>query len=199
MRVRDKWRGGSRPRTLAENGEALAYVAWQIALTATKNLHAEDYIYRDDRQRVAVLAEYLFFLIHVADRMAHELLGAEQRAEFLQSLAAEAARQYQRNLEDIQGRGDFRGPFVDTLNERVAIYAATRYDAGGPGYEMRRVLGHAIQDVMGSGQTNKWVLQQVMDVDAPEAWQHLRQALENLLTTAQLAMLDASNAAVGPD
>ena len=39
----------------------------------------EDFDYESDEQRTAVIAEYLMFLVHVADRLAFEQMDAESR------------------------------------------------------------------------------------------------------------------------
>ncbi len=199
IRIHNKWRNRDQPRSLEDNAAALAYAAWQIALTAAKNIHAADFHYSDDHQRTAVIGEYLYFLVHVADRIAHAGLDPDDRQRFITGMARETGRHYQRNLEDLFGRGDYTSRFLDSLNERAAAYAHTRYGSDGPGYQMRRVLGELIQQVMGMDQTNRWVIQQVMDLDAPEAARHLAQAVENLFGTAKLDLTRTGNAVVGPD
>ena len=72
LRIRDKWRQDGKTASLEDSATAAAYASWQIALAATKNLHAEDFEYYDDHQRLGVLREYLIFLSHIADRLAFE-------------------------------------------------------------------------------------------------------------------------------
>jgi hypothetical protein len=199
IRIRNKWRDRNQARSMEDNAVALAYAAWQIALTAAKNIHAEDFRYEDDRQRTAVIAEYLYFLVHVADRVAHQGMSDDDRRQFVTAMARETGRHYQRNLEDVFGRGDHAGRFMDTLNKRAQAYAETSYGADGPGYQMRRVLGEAIQEVMGMDQVNRWVIQQVMDLDAPEAARHLVTAMENLFGTAKMDVSGSPHGVVGPD
>ena len=79
-RIRDRWRNPDQQQSAEKNGEALGYVCWQLALTAGRNLHAEDFIYQDDVQRVAVIREYLIFLVHAADRLAFDNLEQTDRA-----------------------------------------------------------------------------------------------------------------------
>ncbi len=196
LRIRSKWRKKERPRTLADNAVALAYVVWQIALAAAKNLHAERFDYEDDRQRIAVIAEYMAFLVHVADRMAYSrLAGEDARKHFMTRLATESARQVQRNQEHVLGPGEYGDAFIDLVNERAAEYAETSFSGDGPGYGMLRALGAHVQSVMGASQVNRWAIDQVMEIDAPQALQHLRQAMSNLLDTAA----GESRAAVDPD
>ncbi len=196
MRIRDKWRNRNRQGSLEDNATSLAYAIWQIALAAAKNLHIEDFDYESDEQRTAVIAEYLMFLVHVADRLAFEQMNEESRKTFVTTLAQHTARQYQRNVADIMGHGDYRSGYIEKLNTRAAEYAETPFSDGDPGYETRRCLGAKIQQVMGMTQINKWVIQQVIDLDAPEAVKHLKTAMDNLFGTSNIDPRPASKEAV---
>lgn len=199
IRTRDKWRDRNQTRSVQDSAVALAYIAWQIALTATKNLHEEDFHYDTDEQRVAVIAEYLIFLVHVADRRAFEMLDPSAREGFVTDLAKHAARHYQRNVEEIYGRGQYAEAYLKTLNDRFAEYADTRFTDAGPDYSAFRCLGAQIQQVMGTSQTNKWVLQHVIDVDAPQAVSQFLQAMDNLFRTGNIDLQAPHAAVVGPD
>jgi hypothetical protein len=201
LRVRSRWRDKRRERSLDDNATSLAYAIWEIALAATKNLHAEDFRYDDDAQRVGVLAEYLIFLSHAADRLVFGRLAEAERPAFMRTLATQVARHYQRNLEEILDRADYRGDFIEKLNARNLEYAETSFENGRPGYQALRVLGEKIQDVMGMSQTNRWAIQQVMDLDAPETLRHLRRALDDLLGTSgtDFEREQAPGTLMGPD
>lgn len=200
MRIRDKWRNRNRQGSLEDNATSLAYGIWQIALAAAKNLHVEDFDYESDEQRTAVIAEYLMFLVHVADRLAFAQMNQESRKLFVTTLAQHTARHYQRNVADIMGPGDYRSGFIERLNARASEYAETPFPDGDPGFETRRCLGERIQETMGVTQTNKWVIQQVIDLDAPEAMRHLRTAMENLFGTSNIdTQPTAEGAVIGAD
>lgn len=179
-RTRDRWRNGAKPKSLEDNATALAYIIWQLALNAAKNLHIEDFHYRDDGQRTDVIAEYLAFLVHVTDRLVHGHLDLEQRTRFVSTAAAAAARHLQSNKEDILGRRDYKSPFLALLNERSQEYAQCSFEADYPGYPMLRAFGSHVQQVMGTDQTNKWVIDQVMEIDAPNAVDSLKKSMANL-------------------
>ncbi len=200
MRIRDKWRNRDRQGSLEDNATSLAYGIWQIALAAAKNLHVEDFDYDSDEQRIAVIAEYLIFLVHAADRVAFEQMDEQSRNIFVTALAQHTARHYQRNVVDVMGRGDYRSGYIEKLNARAAEYAETPFTEGNPGYETRRFLGEKIQEVMGMTQKNKWVIQQVIDLDAPEAVKHLKTAMDNLFGTSNIDPRPASkDAVIGAD
>ncbi len=185
MRTRDKWRDNDRGRSLEEHATALAYICWQIALDRARNLHGEDFDYQSDRQRTTVIAEYLHFLVHVSDRLVHGQIADSSRQAFVGVLGRGVARHFQRNLEDVYGHGkDYATPFIDDLNARCAQYAADRFADGEPGFSMLRGLGRHIQDVMGEDQTNRWVIDHVMQIDGPAAVLELKKSVDNLFGTA---------------
>lgn len=185
-RIRSKWRRDrTKPVSLKDNAVALAYIVWQISLSATKNLHAQDFMYDSDEQRMRVMSEYLVFLVHSADRFAHADMDDTAREQFITTLAQEVARHLQRNQAEIMGPGDYRRSFITLLNERVSEYSQASFADEGPGFELLRCFGEKILTVMGSTQVNRWVKDQVMTVDAPEAVENLKMGIDNLFGSAR--------------
>ncbi len=180
MRIRNKWRTAN-PRTLEDNATAAAYIVWQVGLHFTKNLHQEEFDYESDHQRAHVIAEYLIFLSHTTDRLAHKRLNDEQRRTWVSTLVEQVARQYQRNVEQIMGSGDYRADFLHNINSRFDEYARGAFDGDQPGYAARRLLGNRIQEIMGQSQTNKWVIQQIIDIDSLDAADQLIKGIKPLL------------------
>lgn len=179
-RTRNKWKSSGKPKSIDDNAIALGYIVWQLALNAAKNLHIQDFRFDDDRQRVHVIEEYAVFLVHVSDRIVFEQLDTKQRTMFVSGLASAVARHVQRNEEEILGSNDYRGPFLTLLNRRGQEYAACPFSADQPGYSMLRALSCHILEVIGADQTNKWVVDQVMEIDAPDVCRQLRKSLLNL-------------------
>ena len=187
MRTRNRWHKHRKQVSLEENATALAYTCWKVALTRTKNLHQEDFVFADDEQRTRVIAEYLYFLVHVCDRLVYDDLDREQRQQFVVTLARQSARHYQRNLEDVFGRDrDYTAAYFDSLNQRIAEYSDCAFEGSRPGYQMLRVLGRHVQDVMGEDQVNRWVIDQIMEIDAPDAVVEIRKAMDNLFGSAKM-------------
>jgi len=102
-----------------------------------------------------------------------------ERQEFISSLAQHLASQVQENRTDAQGKGDYRKPFIDLLNNRAADYAECPMPDGEPGYALKRYFGESVRAVMGKKE-NQWVTDQVMEVEVPEALLPLRKALREL-------------------
>ena len=68
-------------------------------------------------QRLDVMAEFLAFLVHLADRLKAEQLDQQERQAFITSLALHLADRMQENRTDILGKGAYRQPLIDLLNQ----------------------------------------------------------------------------------
>lgn len=181
LRLKSQWHNEEVARPLREIAGVLAFNAWRIAMDKAINLHRERFVYQSDAQRLAVIQEYLCFLIHVSDRLAHQRLDNAERRELVVGLARRLAEHLQDNSLDLSGPGDYMGPFFTLLNERSGEYAALGFTEEGPSYPFLRHLGYCIQCLMGEGEENRWVIDQVMDRDGWEAYRQLAQALGELL------------------
>jgi hypothetical protein len=180
LRIKSHWRDEERERSLEEIATALAYIAWRLAMDQAINLHCERFIYRDDTQRLAVIQEYLVFLIQIADRLAHGHLDDEDRRCLIVALARKTIAHVQDNSQDLLGHGDYGGDFVALLNRRSEEYAQYRLEDDGPSYAFLRHLGFEIQTLMGEGQENRWVIDQVMDKDGWDAYKAFAKAFRDL-------------------
>ena len=182
MRVKSKWSNKGRERSLDEIGSAAAFILWRIAQQGLLNLENEGFETVSRSQRMDVIAEFLAFLLHLTDRKKAEALDANERQEFINSLAQHLANTMQENRSDAEGAGDYRGPLIDLFNERGANYAECPMPDGEPGYAMKRYLGECVTAVMGE-KDNKWITDQVMDIEAPETLKPLNKALRELFAT----------------
>jgi hypothetical protein len=180
VRVKSTWNLRDRERSLSETGGALAFILWRIAQQGTLNLENEGFQTDTNAQRLDIITEFLAFLMHLVDRMTAEQLTLEQRQEFISSTARHLADTMQENRTDAQGKGEYRQPLIDRLNERANDYAEFIFTDNEPGYAFRRYFGENVRSVMGE-RDNKWITDQVMDIEVPEALKPLRKALRDLL------------------
>jgi hypothetical protein len=180
LRIKSHWWNEESDRSLAEIATALAFIAWRVSVDKAINLHCERFVYRDDAQRLAVVQEYLVFLIQIADRLAHDLLPDEERRALIMALARKAIEHVQDNCQDLLGPGDYGSPFIDLLNRRSGEYAEFQLADDGPSYPFLRHLGFEIQALMGESQENRWVIDQVMDKDGWEAYKTFAKAFRDL-------------------
>lgn len=180
IRIKSHWWNDDNERSLAEIGGALAFIAWRIAVDKAITLHCERFVYRDDAQRLAVIAEYLVFLVQVADRLAHRRLEDGDRRELVTALARKLIEHVQDNSADLLGAGDYGTPFIERLNARSAEYAEFQLDDEGPTYPFLRHLGFEVQALMGEQDENRWVIDQVMDKDGWDAYKRFAKAFRDL-------------------
>ena len=188
-RIRTSWKNKQRNVSVEEHAVAVAAVAWRVSLNAAKNLHEQDFVYEDDQQRLQVIREYLYFLIHVADRIMHTHFAdiqsdSGERVRFMTKLSHECRRHYLENARELVAHGLNSDQFINQLNQRMNNYASTRFVDDEPGYDTFRTFGLFIQDCMGNSQTNKWAQDQVLDIDGPEAFGIFSKALTSLNKSA---------------
>ena len=181
MRIRDRWPAREHSVSIEENAGALAYVCWQVALDGTKQLHAQEFNYHDDAQRVAVISEYLVFLIHICDRISSTRLQPGDREHFIIELTQSCAGHLNRNAEEVLGPGNYTESFIDTFNVRSKDFSQCKYGKDGPGYSLLRTFGAQIQQLMGYDQTNRWVMDQITEIDARNAVDQVQKSIRNIL------------------
>ncbi|MCW8906768.1 MAG: hypothetical protein OQL28_05935 [Sedimenticola sp.] len=182
LRLKSLWHNEDSERTLAEIGGAIAFNAWRLAVDKAISLHSHNFAYRDDAQRLAVVSEYLIFQALVTERMVYEALSEEQRRELVTALVLKMADHLDDNSRSMLGDGEYRDRFVQTFNQRAGEYAEFQYNDEGPSYPFLRHLGYEIQQAMGESQENRWVIDQVMDSDAPDLHKQLRRVVQNLFS-----------------
>ena len=175
-RIKDRWHNSTPEnserqvlgeKSLKDQASALAFIQWRTALTTAINLHAEDFRYDNDQQRVGVITEYLAFQVQLVDRLSSEFLSEGERETLISAICRKLAEQVQDNLSDIAGPGQYQPPFIALLNRRFGEYADFGFNDAQPAYNARRFLGHSILMLLGEDQTNRWVIDQVIDIDAP--------------------------------
>lgn len=196
MRIRSRWNDKKKERSPEEIAGALAFIEWRIAGNALLNLENEGFQTDTQMQRLDVLQEFCAFLIHVTDRRVHATMPDEDRRRFIVALALKLADTYHDNRVDAEGRGqDFRKPFIDLLNTRMADYADFRFEGDGPGYAFKRYLGECVTNSMGP-RDSKWISDQVMEIEIPAMLKTLDKGLKDLFSTGS-GSADAGNGEAG--
>jgi hypothetical protein len=181
LRIKSRW-SKDGDHSLDEIAGALAFISWRLAQNKAINLHGENFIYENDRQRMDVIIEYLIFMLQIIDRLARQdlKLDDEDREKLVIAVARKQAEVIQDNSLDLFGTGDYISPFFALINQRAGEYAEFRYTDDGPSYPFLRHLGYEIQQIMGESQENRWVIDQVMDRDGPELDRKIVPAMRDL-------------------
>lgn len=183
IRVKSRWNDKGRERTAEEIGSALGFNLWRIA--GANVLHLENEGFQTDtyNQRLDVVAELVSFFVHVVDRMTSEKEYSEdERRELITALALNLARTMHDNRLDVNEEKDkdYKGEFIQVVNERMAEYADFAYDGNEPGFQMRRRCGEHVTEVMGE-KDRKWVTDQIMDIEIPDALKTFKKVARNLV------------------
>ncbi len=183
IRVKSKWNNKDRERTADEIGSAVGFNLWRVA--GANVLHMENEGFQTDthHQRLDVIAELVAFFVHVVDRLLlKNEYSEDKRRELITALALNLAKTMKDNrLDAAEGeQADYKGAFIDLLNARMDEYAGFSYDGDQPGFQLRRRVGEHVRDVMGE-KDNKWIPDQVMDIEIPDAMQVISKVLKSLV------------------
>ena len=187
IRIKSRWhhseRNEARRKGFADSAGALAFIVWRLSVEHAKDLHREGFDYASDRERIRVISEFCAYAVQLVDRLAHQRIDDGARAALVVALGRRLADLMQDNLFDIAGPGEYRAPFVEMLNERLDDYARFEFDAEEPGFEALRYFGDRVMRSMGVNQTNRWVMDQIMVVAAPDVFERISRSLDNLLSS----------------
>lgn len=183
LRVKSQWFKPERPKTPAEIAGAMAFITWRLALHVLKRMREAGFDIDAGPPYFAFVREVLVFLLAGTDRLAHARLSPEARAEFLSALVLRSAEILRDNETDLLGSADDGGRFVDQFNELVGHYAEFGWsEAEGPDFGFARYLGSRLEAFV-PDKDRRWVGDQVIAIEAPEASATIRRALDGLLST----------------
>ena len=187
MRIKSRWHKSDRPRSMAQVASVVALIIWRLAENALKRMRTEQYDIDAGPQYFAFLRELLIFLIQIADRIAYQRLDAAQRGEFTTALANRVAEILDDNQSELLGSpqaGSYKGRFIALLNELASDYAEFKYADDGPDFAFLRYLGNRVMETMVQ-KDRPWVIDQIMEIEAPQAVATLQKGLGNLLDVPQ--------------
>ena len=174
--VKTRWRKKGA-RTVEERAGVIGANVWKIALEIFKHMEKEGFRFGSDRMTTEVIAESIAFLVQLADRAVYGRLAEEERAALIGAVVRHLAATMENNQRDLLGPGEYRKPFIDLLNARFGEYAGFEYRDGEPGYPCLRFFAGKVADAMAGGD-NKWVVEQVMEIEAPEMVRLVKKLIE---------------------
>lgn len=192
IRVKNKWNDKDKIRTPEDIGSVLSFNFWKVASANVMHLENEGFQTDTHFQRLDVIAEFTAFLVHVVDRViADKDYSAEDRQALVTALALNLAKTMHDNRRDVSRdmpedvsentATDFRADYIRLVNERMADYSHFSFDKGNqPGFQMRRCVGEYVRDVMGE-KDNKWIPDQVMDIEIPDAMKAFKRVTRGVL------------------
>jgi hypothetical protein len=178
LRMKTKFRTRG-PKTPEQRASVVGFNLWKVAQEMYRHMVKEDFKFKSGDQVAALFTEVIAFLIQIADRLVYGKLTDEERSRFITALGLQLANTMQDNLSELHGAADYKTVFVRTLNERFADYAEFDFKDGAPGYGMLRYFGEKAAEVLGGD--NKWVIEHVMEIEAPDALKAVRRLVHEVL------------------
>lgn len=173
-------KGSRKERSLEDLSGVVAFNIWKLAKEGFLRMEKEDFRFREDTQAINVVAELCIFMLHIVDRMIYGKVPEEQRGPLINGIAMEIAKSIESNQIDLLGPGDYIDAFIEKLNDRLSNYAECGFDDEGPAYDFKRVLALNISDIMAETD-NKWVVEQIIDIEAPEIIERIQPVVRDVL------------------
>lgn len=187
MRIKSRWHKTDKEKSITEIAGVVAFIIWRLAHGSVKNMRKDKFEIEAGPRFIAVLTEFLIFLIQIADRIAYGKLDEAARTEFTTALALRVADTLEENLADLGAGGegqDYRRQFISLLNERAADYADFGYSEDGPDYAFRRYLGTCVMAFM-EERDRPWIMDQVIEIEIPDAVALVQKGMRDLLEKPQ--------------
>ncbi|MDX1374473.1 MAG: hypothetical protein R3357_02845 [Burkholderiales bacterium] len=180
--VKTRWRKKG-PRSLADRAGVIGANVWKLALEFFRHMEKEGFRFGSDRLVTNVLTEFIAFLVQLVDRSVYGRLAEADRATLVAEVVRHLAATMENNQMDLFGPGEYRKPFIDAMNARFNEYAEFEYRDGDPGYACLRYFASRVADAMTEGD-NRWVIEQMMDVEAPEMVRLVKKLVEQTVAAA---------------
>ncbi len=189
IRIKSQWFRAGASKTPKQTASAMAFIVWRVAQNTLKQMRVAHFDIEIGQQYFAFTREVLVFLTLVVDRMAYERMEPEARAEFITALVQRVAEVLQDNEDTLlgappAGQPSHYGAFIDLFNELTDHYAEFGFEAGEPDFAFVRYLGHRIELLMPQ-KDQRWVVDQIMAAEVPDAVQYLKSAMEGVLSTQE--------------
>jgi hypothetical protein len=183
--VKTRWRKKGA-RTIAERAGVIGANLWKLSLEIFKHMEKEGFRFGSDRLVTSVLTEFIAFVAQLVDRAVYGRLSDAERATLIGEVVAHLAATMENNQRDLLGPGEYRKPFIDALNARFGEYAQFECTGGEASYACLRFFATKVSDAMtgadGSGD-NKWVVEQMIDIEAPEMVRVVKKLIEQTVAT----------------
>lgn len=188
IRIKTKWHRSKRkgtqasgPKSLLDLASVVAFNLWKVAQEPFRRMEKEGFRFAQDAQVTGFITEFIAYLSHSVDRLLYTRVNDAERAQFMNALVQHLTQTMAENQEQLFGAGNYRAPFIDTINARFDQYAECAFsNETGPSYEFTRLLGQKISDIM-TASDDRWVLEQVMEIEAPQAFKTVQRVVQDVL------------------
>jgi len=192
IRLKTHWFRPGTPKTPEQQAGAMGFTIWRVAQQTLKRMRGAEFDIDAGEPYFAFMREMLVFLVAVADRLAHDRFDGATRVAFTTALVLHVADTLQGNEIDMMaapapGQPAPRDRFIDLFNELHGHYAEFGGEPGAaeftPDFGFLRYLGRRLEPTL-PPKDQRWVLDQVMAVEAPDAVVLVQRTLRELCSTA---------------
>ena len=184
---------------MAELASVIAILGWKLAIDSIKRMREAEYDIDLGSAYFDFVVEFMIFLALAADRIAYRELEPEQRMEFTTALAQRMAAAIEDNrdmlLADVEP-GKCQRHFLDLFNTRGGEYADHGYTEQGPDFGFRRCFAACLKEVLPE-KDRLWAVDQVMEIESPEAIKALEKTLAGLFHPGEGGARRTRSAEVG--
>jgi hypothetical protein len=177
-------RGSNAPKKLEDLSSVIGINIWKLAKEAFLHMEKEGFRFREDTQAIGFLSEFIIYKLHITDRMMYGIVSEEERVGFMNATAKYLTDSVVDNQTDLLGPGEYRDEFITLMNHRMANYAECSFKDDEPGYDFTRYLARNIADIM-QATDEKWVVEQVIDVEAPTIVEKITRVVTEVLGLRQ--------------
>jgi hypothetical protein len=178
VRVKTRWHK-DKDRSTEELAGALGFNLWKAGLSALLELENEGFMTYSNDHRLQVMSELLSFMLHAADRLAYRRLEDDQRQALIAALGLHLARLFAENKRELLGNGDYLGPFLAHLNQRIEEYSELGF-GDEPHMDFLRHFAECLEKILGDSQNKYWVNQYAIEIVAPNLFKTLSKTMNNL-------------------
>jgi len=190
VRLKTKWhkskrsernrRGSNAPKKLEDLSSVIGINIWKLAKEAFLRMEKEGYRFKEDSQTINVVSEFVFYQLHITDRLIYGLVSEEERGNFINATAKYLVESIVENQTELLGPGDYHHEFISLMNQRLGSYAECDFENGNPSYEFTRYLALNISELM-KQTDSKWVVEQVIDIEAPDIIEKINRVVNDVL------------------
>ncbi len=181
VRIRSRFHTEGQ-RSGATLASVVAILAWKLAIESIKRMRDAKYDIDVGRPYFDFVCEFLIFMAMAADRIAYAKLDGERRVEFTAALGKRLAEIIEDNNHMLFGEaqpGECKQHFIDLFNRRGADYAEFDYGPDGPDFGFKRYFAACLREGLPE-KDRLWVVDQVMEIEVPDALKALDKTLAGL-------------------
>lgn len=181
IRVKSKWHTRGAPKTPFQVATVIASLIFRVAEEKVTHMQLDNFEISSKEQGLAMVAEYLAFLVQYTDRFVYQRVDDEYRSDLINIMVKRLAEIFEDNQVAFLGPSPdgYQKHFINLLVERLAEYATFDYEDGEPNYPCRRFLGSKILEQMPK-QDHSWTIDQVVEIEVPNALTLVRRGLDGL-------------------